>query len=292
MKKSMIKILQRALPVAALFTVTLAHAEDPAWERFAPQGVFAGDYATGDWFGQRDGLEERGIEFFGSYTADVWGNVSGGEKRGAVYTGLLELGVTLNLESLVGWQGASIHNSWLWLSGKDPSETLLGDDFFGVSNIAGFNTFRMFELWFQQSFLDDAVSIRLGQLAADEEFATSEYAGLFLNGTFGFPLALTESFPHGGPQYPLATPGIRLELNPTEWFTFRTAAFQGDPFAEDVNRHGLWKTLARCCQRLARRWRFESRLQHGAGGYLPNSGERLVWDPTRSAIHHPPGRNE
>lgn len=204
-----------------------------------------GDGVSGDWLGYRKGLEDRGVEFFGSYTAEVWGNVAGGENRGAVYTGLLEFGLTLDMEKLVGWEGATFHNSWLWLSGQDASEKLVGDDIWGVSNIAGFNTLRMFELWFQQAFYDDLFSIRLGQLSADQEFAISEYAGLFIDGTFGFPAALTASLPGGGPQYPLGTPGVRLELNPTDWFTFRTAAFQGDPFDEDVNRHGFRYRLDR-----------------------------------------------
>jgi porin len=167
-------------------------------------------------------------------------NLAGGERRGAVYTGLLEFGVTLDLEEMLGWSGATVHNSWLWLSGQGPSDRLVGDNIFAVSNIEGFATFRMFELWFQQNLFDDAISLRVGQLAADEEFAISEYGELFLNGTFGWPAFLSESIPNGGPGYPLATPGVRLEINPTEWLTFRTALFQGDPLAEDVNRHGFW----------------------------------------------------
>jgi porin len=166
-------------------------------------------------------------------------NLAGGERRGAVYTGLLEFGVTLDLEEMLGWSGATVHNSWLWLSGQGPSDRLVGDNIFAVSNIEGFATFRMFELWFQQNLFDDAISLRVGQLAADEEFAISEYGALFLNGTFGWPAFLSESIPNGGPGYPLATPGVRLEINPTEWLTFRTALFQGDPLAEDVNRHGF-----------------------------------------------------
>jgi len=243
------KFLQATAAVLLLAAVAVTPSvlaqQEPAQDALDLPALLEGEGATGDWFGGRDWLEDRGIDFFGSYTAEVWGNVSGGEQRGAVYTGLLDFGVTLDFEDLIGWKGASFHNSWLWLSGQGPSDQLVGDNLFAVSNIEGFATFRMFELWFQQNLLDDAISLRFGQLAADEEFAISEYAELFLNGTFGWPAFLSESIPNGGPGYPLATPGIRLKVNPAEWLTFRAAVFQGDPFAEDVNRHGFRYRLDR-----------------------------------------------
>ncbi len=200
-----------------------------------------GDYAFGTVGGIRTDLEARGITFFGGYAVELWGNTTGGLKQGTVYTGLLDFGVDLDLERLVGWQGATFHSSWLWLSGRDASEDLTGN-LLTISNIAGFNTLRAFELWLEQSLLDDRLSLRIGQLAADEEFIVSETAGGFLNGTFGWPALASEALPNAGPAYPLATLGARLAVHPTDWFSFLAAAFQGNPFAEDVNRHGFrWR---------------------------------------------------
>ncbi len=217
----------------------LTAQDDSSAARFGLPEPLEGERITGNWFGFRDRLEEFGIDFFGNYTAEFWRNISGGERRGAVYTGLLDFGVTLDMEGLVGWRGGTIHNSWLWLTGQGPSDRLAGDNLFAVSNIEGFATFRMFELWVQQSLLEESISLRVGQIAADEEFAISETAELFLNGTFGWPAFLSANIPNGGPAYPLATPGLRLEINPADWGTFRTGVFQGDPFAEDVNRNGF-----------------------------------------------------
>jgi len=205
---------------------------DPIWER---------DEVTGDWVGVRPVLSDRGIEIFGGYTVEVWGNTMGGLKTGSVYTGLLDFGAEVDLEKAVGWQGASVSTTWLWLSGRDASEDLAGN-FLTISNIAGFNTLRMFELWFQQNLLDDAVSIRFGQLSADSEFIISDYAGLFINGTFGWPAFAYTNIPEGGPGYPMGTLGARLAWSPAEWFTFQSAVFQGNVFAQDVNRHGFrWR---------------------------------------------------
>ena len=203
-----------------------------------------GDKGTGDWFGVRTNLADRGIEISGGYTAEVWGNTTGGLKRGAVYTGLLDFGSTVDLEKLVGWKGASVSTTWLWLSGRDASEDLVGN-FLTISNIAGFNTLRMLELWFQQEFFQRGeeeaagLSIRVGQLTADSEFAISEYGALFTNGTFGWPAFLYTNIPEGGPGYPMGTLGVRVAVNPWKWMTVQSAVFQGNVFAQDVNRHGF-----------------------------------------------------
>ena len=203
-----------------------------------------GDYGTGDWFGIRTTLADKGLEISGGYTAEVWGNTTGGLKQGAVYTGLLDFGATLDLEKLVGWKGASVSTTWLWLSGRDASEDLVGN-FLTISNIAGFNTLRMLELWFQQDFFQredegsPGLSIRVGQLTADSEFVISDYGALFTNGTFGWPAFLYTNIPEGGPGYPMGTLGVRVAVTPWEWMTVQSAVFQGNVFAQDVNRHGF-----------------------------------------------------
>jgi len=196
------------------------------------------DGMLGDCVGVRKLLCDRGVVFFGGYTSEVWGNTTGGLERGSVYTGMLDFGVNLDLEKAVGWKGASISTTWLWLSGKDASADLTGN-FMTVSNIAGFNTLRMYQMWFQQNLLEDKISLRAGQLAADAEFVTSDYAGTFINGTFGWPPFLYMNTPEGGPGYPMGTLGARLAIKPVDWLTFQTAAFQGNVFAQDVNRHGF-----------------------------------------------------
>ena len=37
----------------------------------------------------------------------------------------------------------------------------------------------------------------------------------------------------------MSAPGIRLEVTPLNWLSYRGAVFQGNPFAQDVNRHGF-----------------------------------------------------
>jgi len=196
------------------------------------------DYLTGDWGGTRTHLSNEGIDFNLTYSADVWGNVKGGIKQEAVYSGLLEFSNKIDFEKLVGWQGATFYSRWFWLSGQNPSADLTGN-FFAINNLSGYNTVRNYELWYQQNFFDDKLSIRVGQLAADSEFVTSSYASAFMNGTFGWPTALSSNIPNGGPAYPSGGPGIRVAVKPIECVTIMSAVLQGNVFPQNVNKHGF-----------------------------------------------------
>ena len=194
---------------------------------------------TGDWSGLPTRLADEGITFNVQYAAEGWSNVTGGESTGTVYTGLMTLQGNVDLQKLVGWQGASLSTRWYWLSGQDISATNLGNNIFTISNIAGFPTFRMNELWFQQNFLSNRISIRLGQLAVDSQFGVSTYETVFLNGTFAWSPDLYTNIQNGGPAYPMGVPGVQLALTPLNWLTCQGAVFQGNVFAQNVNRHGF-----------------------------------------------------
>ena len=153
--------------LAALFSVlSIVRATE------TPQGdaeafpIMQRNTVTGEWAGARSKCCENGVELFAGYTAEVWGNTTGGIKKGSVYTGLLDFGVNLDFEKLSGWQGATMSTTWAWLSGRDASEDLAGN-FLTISNIAGFNTLRMLDLWAQQELIDGKLSLRAGQITAD-----------------------------------------------------------------------------------------------------------------------------
>jgi len=107
------------------FSYSFAQDEVPSKKRGDLESWLRGDYGTGNWLGVRTGLEDKGVSISGGYTAEVWGNTTGGLKRGAVYTGLLDFGAELDLEKLIGWKGASVSTTWLWLSGRDASQDLV-----------------------------------------------------------------------------------------------------------------------------------------------------------------------
>jgi porin len=239
----------------------LAISQDEASTELPATALFSRETVTGEWLGGRPFFEERGVSFFGSYTCEVWGNTTGGLRSGAVYTGLLDFGAEVDLEKLANWHGGSVGTTWLWLSGRDASEDLVGN-FLTLSNIAGFNTLRMMELWFQQNFQKDKISLRLGNITADSEFLVSDYGGLFINAAFGWPALASMNMPAGGAAYPVGGLGARLAYQPTEAIGFRTGVFLTDLIPQNINRAGFrWDLNAK----QAVTWINEVSFSHGGG---------------------------
>ena len=79
------------------------------------------------------------------------------------------------------------------------------------------------------------MSVRVGQIAADDEFLNSPTAANMLNGTFGWASLVSANMLNGGPAFPLATPGVRVALKPTDQITWQTAVFSGNPAGADCN---------------------------------------------------------
>src|SRR5206468_1042186 len=95
----------------------------------------------------------------------------------------------LNSEKLVGYEGGQFHVGSLWLHGEKPfSDRFVGD--LNKVNLLDFqNGAWLWELWYEQKFLDNKFSLKFGQLAIDRDFIVPEYynslAGLsFINQTF------------------------------------------------------------------------------------------------------------
>ena len=193
---------------------------------------------AGEFLGYRPKVETNGVVLSLQSVSDLLGNTKGGELQGGTYSGLLNLGLAVDLQKAVGWEGASFKNTWLWLYGNDVSSKFIGNSL-TASSIAGQPAFRCYELWLQQNLLHDAISLRGGLIPVDTEFMVSDTANLLVNSTFGIPPIFTMNMPNGGPTYPMATPGLRLALQPLSWLTLRSAFTQGNPFSQQDNKYGF-----------------------------------------------------
>jgi porin len=221
---------------------TVASADECEW---LPAPSTGSSYPSiADPLGMRSALGCRGITYGFNYIGEVLSNVSGGVRRGAIFEGELEGVVDIDLETLMGWKGGAIHATAFWTHGKGLTDRNI-NSIFAVSNIEEMPTVRLYELWFEQKLFDDKASIRAGQLAADSEFFASTYSGLFINDAFGFGI-FSANLPSGGTAYSLATPAVRLKLDPTENLSFMLGVFSGGPAGtcdargqQACNRHGV-----------------------------------------------------
>jgi porin len=203
------------------------------WER---------DTLTGDWGGGRTALKEnQGIDITLNYIGETFGVLSGGLNRRTSYEGRLEFSVDTDLSKLVGLNGATTHFTIYQIhnSGSNPAENV--GSIADPSNIDALSTTRLFTLWYEQSFAD-RFSLRIGQLAGDDEFIISPTAGGLINGTFGWAGLLAADMLNGGPAYPVAVPGARLKVNATDNVTVLGAVFAGNP----AGKSGCTLTVQEC----------------------------------------------
>jgi len=209
--------------------IRTASPSDPAASANPHEGgFFDRDVLSGDWGGDRSALESHGIQLDMNYIGELLGNPAGGVRTGAIYEGRVELFLNLDLNAAAGWSGATFHVNAYQIHGRGLSANDLGNNLLDVSNIEAVRATRLFDLWLQQKFLDGAISVRAGQIAADDEFIVSQYAANLVNATFGWPGIASADLPSGGPAYPLATPGIRVALAASDELSLSAALFNGD----------------------------------------------------------------
>jgi porin len=67
----------------------------------------------------------------------------------------------------------------------------------------------------QKLFWDKKLSLKIGNMAVDNEYFQSTSASLFINGTFGAFTFIANNVANA-PVYPLAAPGVRLQFLPTD----------------------------------------------------------------------------
>src|SRR6266481_6144854 len=183
-----------SVPAKAQTGQPQAEAPKSGLMRFAEQ-----DYLLGTWGGLRSNLSSNGVDFEFVYFNAVPTDISGGIKQGSVYEGALLMMLDLDSEKLAGYKGGQFHAGGLYIhNGREFSANFVGD-LNKVSLLDFPDTFRLWELWYEQKFLDGKVSLKLGQMSIDRDFIVPEFynsiAGITLqNQTFFYPtMAFTSS---------------------------------------------------------------------------------------------------
>lgn len=252
-------VVRIAMACLALFLAPFASAEQP--RLLDPFGIFERENLLGEIFGTRPYLQDKGVTVTAQLVNDMLWNTTGGISPGGADDGLLQFGTEIDLEKAIGLPGGTFKNTWFWLYGRNPSGFV--GDVNAVSGISGNPALRCYELWYEQNLnlsgVADAVSLRGGLMGLDAEFCIPEPALLFVNGTFAFPALMTQNLVNSGPQYPMATPGVRLALHPFSWLRLRGAITQANPFSQAENLHNF-------------NWNFGP-----AGGLLSMNEAEVAW---------------
>ena len=195
----------------------------------AGEGLSQSQYLLGDLDGLRKVLSGAGMNLTIVETSEVLGNLTGGVHQGADYDGVTTATLQLDSARAFGWRGGLFDASALQIHGRDLSTDNL-DTLQTASGIEAERATRLWELWYQQKFLDeDALDIKIGQQSLDNEFMVSPNSLNFVNTMMGWPMLPSADMPGGGPAYPMASLGIRFRYRPIPAVTVLAGAFTANP---------------------------------------------------------------
>lgn len=169
--------------------------------------------------------ESSAWELAVGYTVDGFATVSPKRDGGAV-SHLAEAAVGLNLEVVVGWQGARAFVHGLWTAGEGLSGLVGGVH--GISNIEAPSSLWLFEAWLEQRLAGDAISLRAGLYDLNSEFDVLEVGEVFLNPSHGIGPEFGQTGRNGPSIFPWTALGIRADASAGP-LTLRAALLDGVP---------------------------------------------------------------
>ncbi|MBR4157244.1 MAG: carbohydrate porin [Bacteroidales bacterium] len=167
--------------------------------------------------------QDKSIVLDAEYTGDFLYNV-GGLKNGGGYLGYAKMGMDADL-----WNGASLYLGGGTTHGIVPTETLIGD-YQVADNIEAGNYAFMEYLSLQQSF--GRFSIKIGLQDMNENFASLDAAGEYVNSSFGIHPALSSNMSVA--IFPITGLGAEIHFDINDNWHLQAAAYDGKiPSFED-----------------------------------------------------------
>lgn len=205
-------------PVAAIvFSALGAAAQSTEPERAsdeAPAGV-------GAWGGLRPWLQERGVIVGLGVITDASVVASGGVDTGAAaIRSLWGLDVLVDTAPLFGFGGGTIYAELQVQQGRDGS--LDTGDAQIYSNIDGPDRAQLARIWYEHSAWNGGLTVRVGKMDANDQFAFVEHGTVHLHSSFGFPPTIL-----GFPSYPDPSFGATLAVRPGQGTYARAGVFDG-----------------------------------------------------------------
>ncbi len=193
---------------------------------------FIAEAGEESFFSWKNKLENNGLNFQASYKLDYFANTHGGIKRDQTTVSMMDINLEVDTQKLSLWQGGKFFVHLIDNSGGEKLSSDIVGDLQGVSNIAAPRTSRVFELWYEQTLIDEKFSLLVGIEDINSEFYVSEYGGLYINSSFGIGPELAAARPS---VFPLAAFGVRSKFLFNERWEFLVGAYDGDPGNPDLS---------------------------------------------------------
>lgn len=172
--------------------------------------------------------DESVILFEASFVGDVLFNYTGGIETGNSHMGMIDLTATVDFEGIGLWPGGELLVHIENTHGATPSGDLIGD-LQVVSNIENGNYTYLYELLYRQNF--NRLDIIIGKQDLNADFFISEYAGEYINSSFGIMPTASLNAPVA--IFPKTALAAAFMVDISEKFAFQAAIYDGNPLDLD-----------------------------------------------------------
>jgi porin len=176
-----------------------------------------------------------------SYTGEGAATLDGGKRSGTAYAGQLMFGADVDLNSAIGWPGATLKAYGINRHGTNLARSSTGNST-SVQEIYGGQGTRLANLTIEQKLLDDRLVIEAGRSVANIHFLGSELCQYFQgNSACGNPTYVfrTSNFTWWPVSSWMATSTVWI----SNQVYFNVGAFQVDSSQAEDGQHGLrWST--------------------------------------------------
>ncbi len=166
----------------------------------------------------------KGLSLETTLTLEYISNVSGGISRDSAFLGNIDIIGGLDTEAAGWWSGGtfSVYGLGNFNNGRVPTEII--GDIQASSNIEAPETFKLYEAWYNHSFMDNSLLVLVGLHDYNSEFDVMEYGGVFHNSSFGIAPGISQA----GPSiFPTAALGLRVAVKPTEGAYILSGIYDG-----------------------------------------------------------------
>jgi len=205
-----------------------------------------GKYASGNWFGVRDTLEDRGLTLGGRWIGVYYGVVDGGipNIRGSYFDEEIKFTGELNFAKLTGWEpleGLKAFGEVRWRDGLNPNLRVGASPNFQPSHFQSGKQWRLmtFGLTYTTPELfgiKDFLTVTGGWLQPQKEFIEQPLSKLFVNNAFESSKGIGANIPFSSS---FSTWGGTLKIKPVDWYYAKAGLFMAYPQATSTDNHGL-----------------------------------------------------
>lgn len=202
-----------------------------------------GKYGTGNWFGVRDSLEDKGIKFGGSWKGYFYGMTGGGRRTGGAFDEEIKFTGEIDFGKLVGIDGLKLNSSVRWRDGVSPNQYVGAGSNFNPSNIQSGKQWRLgpFYLTYVTPELfgiEDFLTLSGGWQNPYDHFAQQKDSKLFVNNAFSSSKGLGSSGIPWSSSY--AAWGGYMKVQPVKWHYAQAGLYLAVPGATSTANHGLY----------------------------------------------------